>query len=103
LAAIDSSTKLAHLFAAGDDAARLDLLVAGNAVPADATVEIAKSVARTFVQAWKAEGEVTQGIADAHEVRQPDHGSVAELEETLRTLAQLASTAADALQSHRGC
>jgi hypothetical protein len=42
-----------------------------------------------------------QRIADAHEGKQPGHGEVVELEEALRALAQFASTAADALQSHR--
>ncbi len=101
LAAIDNATKLARLIDARDDAARLDLLLSGDALPREATIETAKSVARTFAQAWKTEGEVMQGIADAHEARQPGLDKVAELEEALRTLALLASTAADSLERDR--
>jgi hypothetical protein len=101
LAAVDNATKLAHLLDAGDDPARIDQLVAGNAAPGGSTLETAKSVARAFTQAWKTEGEVMQGIADAHEARQSGHGEVAELEDALRALADMASAAADALQDHR--
>ncbi|MEJ7787842.1 MAG: hypothetical protein WKF96_23820 [Solirubrobacteraceae bacterium] len=101
LAAVDNATKLAHLLDAGDDVARFELLVAGEAAPSGAPAETARSVARAFTQAWKAEGEVMQCIADAHEAKNAGHGEVAQLEDALRTLADLASTAADALESHR--
>jgi hypothetical protein len=101
LAALDNATKLAHLLDACDDAARLECLARGEAVPTDEPAETAKSVARTFTQAWKAEGEIMQGIADAHEAKKAGHDEVAELEDALRTLAGLASEAADALRSYR--
>ncbi len=101
LAAVDNATKLAHLLDAGDDPTRLDLLVAGDVMPEYDTVKTAKSVARAFTQAWKAEGEVMQGIAEAHEAKHCGHGEVNRLEEALRMLASLASAAADALQAHR--
>jgi hypothetical protein len=101
LAALDNATKLAHLLDAGDDLERFELLTTGTAIPTGAPAETAKSVARAFTQAWKTEGEVMQGIADAHEAKNAGDGEVAELEQALRTLAELASTAADALQSHR--
>jgi hypothetical protein len=101
LAALDNATKLAHLLDAGDDAERLGCLARGEAVPTDAPAETAKSVARAFTQAWKAEGEIMLGIADAHEAKKAGHDEVAQLEHALRTLAGLASEAADALQSFR--
>lgn len=101
LAALDNATKLARLLDAGDDVQRLGHLVAGQAVPKDAQVEVAKSVARAFIQAWKAEGEVMQGIADAHEARAGGGDEVTELEDALRKLAELASAAADGLHPYR--
>jgi hypothetical protein len=96
LAARDNATKLAHLLDAGDDAERMDALAAGGA-PADQTIEVAKSVTLAFSQAWKAEGEVMQGIADAHEARRAGRAEVSELEQALRSLAAMAASAADAL------
>lgn len=101
LAALDNATKLAHVLDAGDDVQRFERFRSGEAAPAGATAETAKSVARAFAQAWKAEGEVMQGIAEAHEAKHAGHSEVAQLEDALRTLAELASTAADGLQSHR--
>lgn len=101
LAARDNATKLARLLDAGDDAQRLELFIAAKAIPEGVPVEVAKSVTRTFAQAWKAEGEVMQGIADAHEAKRAGSAEIAQLEAALRTLAYLASTAADALQSQR--
>ena len=101
LAAIDNSIKLAHLLDAGDDVGRLKALADGAAVPGEAPAEAAKAFARAFAQAWKVEGEVTQGIADAHEDRAPGQAAVAELEDALRTLADFAAGAADALHGYR--
>jgi hypothetical protein len=101
LAALDSAAKLARLLDAGQDAERLQLLISGDATPTGPPTETAKSVARAFTQAWKAEGEVMQGIANAHEAKLAGHGEVTQLEEALRTLADLAVAAADALHSHR--
>jgi hypothetical protein len=101
LAAIDNAAKLAHLLDAGDDVERLKAVAGGAAVPGEAPAEAAKAVARAFTQAWKAEGEVMQGIADAHEDRAPGQDAVAQLEEALRTLADFAAGAADALHYYR--
>lgn len=101
LAALDSATKLAHLLDAGDDAKRLQLLARGEATPTEDSIETAKAVARTFAQAWKAEGETMHGIADAHEATRAGHDEVSQLEEALRALADRALVAADALRSRR--
>lgn len=62
---------------------------------------MAKSVAQALTQAWKTEGEVMQGIADAHEAQAGGGDEVTELEDALRKLAELASAAADGLHPYR--
>lgn len=99
LAAADNATKLAHILDAKGDAARLDLLHDGDALPSDAVQEAAKAVARTLNQGWRTEGEIMQRIADVHEARGAGDEEVALLESELRTLGELAIAAADQLRS----
>jgi hypothetical protein len=101
LAAADNATKLAHVLDAKGAADRYELLVGGDALPSDSAQEAAKAVARTLNQGWRTEGEIMQKIADAHEARAAGMDEVAALELELRTLGELAVTAADVLRTHR--
>src|SRR5207249_2010770 len=95
LAAADNATKLAHVLDAKGDAGRFALLVGGDALPSDAVQKLAEAVARTLIQAWRAEGEIMQKIADVHEKRGLGAEEAALLESELRTLGEVATAAAD--------
>jgi hypothetical protein len=99
LAAADNVTKLAHVLDARDDVGRFKLLHDGNALPTDATQEVAKAVQMTLNQAWRTEGEIMQKIADVHEARSAGREEVELLEAELRTLGELATAAADRLRT----
>ena len=98
LAAADNATKLAHVLDAAGDADRFKLLVDGDALPKTAAQDIAKTVARAFNQAWRAEGEIMQRIADVHEQRLAGLDEIALLETEMRALGDYATAAANSLR-----
>jgi hypothetical protein len=98
LAAADNTTKLAHVLDAAGDPDRFKLLVDGDALPKTAAQDIAKTVARALIQAWRAEGEIMQKIADIHEQRLAGLDEIALLETEMRTLGDYATAAANSLR-----
>lgn len=99
LAAADNATKLAHVLDAKGDTGRFDLLLGGDALPNDRAQDAAKAVARALVQAWRTEGEIMQGIADAHEERGVGAEAITLLVAELRALSDFASEATELLRA----
>jgi hypothetical protein len=98
LAAADNATKLAHVLDARGATERFTLLLEGDALPTERVQDAAKAVARTFVQAWRTEGEIMQKIADAHEARTAGAEAISALAGELQTLSGFAAEATELLQ-----